>query len=63
MSQGKSGRFVLEANPAFKRRLYTALRDDGLTLKTWFLQRAEEYLRERKPKNRRSANVDVPLGS
>jgi hypothetical protein len=52
MSQGNSGRFVLETDPALKKRLYAALRRDGHTLKSWFLMRAAEYLNAQKSGSR-----------
>lgn len=45
MPRGNSGRIVLEVDPELKRHLYTALAHQGLTLKTWFLARAEDYVR------------------
>jgi hypothetical protein len=47
MARGTSGRIVLEVEPSQKEELYGALTRDGLTLKTWFLARAEEYLSNR----------------
>lgn len=47
MAQGQSGRLVIEVDPAFKRRLYSALASDGLTLKAWFMRGAKTYLDER----------------
>lgn len=46
MAQGQSGRLVIEVEPAFKRRLYSALASDGLTLKAWFMRGAKIYLDE-----------------
>lgn len=46
MSVGQSGRIVIEVEPDVKRLLYSALARDGLTLKDWFLKRAESYLNE-----------------
>lgn len=46
MPPGKSGRIVLEIDPELKEELYAALREDGLTLKEWFLKRARQYLYE-----------------
>ncbi len=48
MARGDSGRIVLEINPADKQELYDALIRDGMTLKDWFLRRADEYLRKRR---------------
>jgi hypothetical protein len=42
--RGKSGRLVLEIDPAFKHRLHAKLAGDGLTLKDWFLEKAQAYL-------------------
>jgi hypothetical protein len=44
MSIGNSGRIVIEVEPDVKRRLYSALARDGLSLKQWFLKNAEAYL-------------------
>lgn len=53
MAQGQSGRLVIEVDPAFKRRLYSALASDGLTLKAWFMRGAKIYLDERVSLDRR----------
>jgi hypothetical protein len=45
MAKGKSGRIVLEVDPALKRQLYMRLVSEGMTLKDWFIERAEAYLR------------------
>ena len=45
MSIGSSGRIVLEVDPNLKRRLYSALAQQGLTLKDWFQTQAQDYLR------------------
>ena len=42
--RSKSGRIVLEIDPALKHRLHARLASDGRTLKEWFLERAEAYL-------------------
>jgi hypothetical protein len=42
--RGKSGRIVIDLEPVFKRRLYSRLSEDGITLKEWFLARATEYV-------------------
>ena len=44
MSRGRSGRIVVEVDPALKKRLHAALTLDGITLKDWFRQQAEAYL-------------------
>ena len=48
MARGQSGRLVIEVDPILKRDLHSALAADGLTLKDWFLHRADEYLVERR---------------
>ena len=45
MSRGLSGRLVIEIDPQMKRRLYSALAAEGVTLKSWFLSATNEYLR------------------
>ncbi len=44
MAIGSSGRIVIELDPALKHELYAALEKDGVTLKQWFVRRAESYL-------------------
>lgn len=44
MARGQSGRIVVEVDPALKRDLYHALAGEDLTLKAWFLKRAQEYV-------------------
>jgi hypothetical protein len=44
MPIGDSGRIVLEVEPLLKRRLYSALALEHMTLKDWFIARAEEYV-------------------
>lgn len=46
VSRGTSGRVVIEIEPALKRELYAELIRDGRTLKQWFIERAEEFVRE-----------------
>jgi hypothetical protein len=46
MSRGPSGRIVIEIDPELKSRLYRALGADNQNLKTWFVQRAENYITE-----------------
>jgi hypothetical protein len=47
MAKGDSGRIVVELEPGFKRRLYSALAMDNLTLKDWLVDSATQYLAER----------------
>lgn len=42
--RGKSGRVVIDMDPAFKRRLYARLSEEGISLKEWFAARAIEYV-------------------
>ena len=48
MSVGESGRIVIEIEPEMKRELHATLGRDGQTLKSWFVARADEYLRNSK---------------
>ena len=38
---------MIEMDPEMKRRLHAALVFEGVTMKDWFIQRAEEYLQYR----------------
>ena len=51
LAKGQSGRLVIEVDPAFKRKLYSTLASDGLTLKAWFVEEAQNYI-GRKPLHR-----------
>ena len=42
--RGKSGRVVIDIDPAFKRSLYARLSEEGISLKEWFVARAIEYV-------------------
>jgi len=46
MPKGKSGRVVIEVEPALKRRLYSALAIENSTLKQWFIDSATQYVAE-----------------
>ena len=46
MAVGSSGRVVIEIDPELKRQLHAALEREGLTMKEWFLGRAQQYLFE-----------------
>ncbi len=46
IGRGPSSRVVLEVDPALKHALHARLAAEGRTLKDWFLEKAEEYLRE-----------------
>ncbi len=45
MARGQSGRIVLEVNPELKNELYSAISKKGITLKDWFVDKAEEYIK------------------
>ncbi|NIY90286.1 hypothetical protein [Vibrio campbellii] len=40
--KGVSGRIVLEIDPNTKKKLYTKVNKNGLTMKDWFLAKAEQ---------------------
>ena len=44
MPIGDSGRIVLEVEPLLKRRLYSQLALEHMTLKDWFIAQAEQYV-------------------
>ena len=46
MAKGKSGRIVIEIDPAQKNELYKVLSSEGLTLKEWFLTQLNSYIQE-----------------
>lgn len=46
MSIGRSGRIVIEIDPAIKRELYSKLSKEGRTLKDWFLLSTSNYMLE-----------------
>jgi len=47
MAIGTSGRVVIDLDPALKRRLHAALRQEGRSLRNWFIERCCQYLQER----------------
>ena len=47
MPRGKSGRIVVEVDEDLKGRLHATLALDGLTVKEWFVERAEHYVDSR----------------
>ena len=47
MARGPSGRIVIEVDPALKRDLHSALAAEGLSLKDWFINRAQQHIAER----------------
>lgn len=44
MARGPSGRVVLEVDPDLKDELYVELARKGLTLRAWFISRAEDFV-------------------
>ncbi len=47
MPRGESGRIVIEIEPTLKRKLYSVLAIENSTLKDWFIQLAESYVKEK----------------
>jgi hypothetical protein len=47
MAVGPSNRIVLEVDPELKQALYSALHQNGLSLKDWFVQNAEQFLADK----------------
>ncbi|MGD2030108.1 MAG: hypothetical protein PVG86_09250 [Desulfobacterales bacterium] len=45
MARGPSGRIVLEVDPELKNELYSAIAKKGITLKDWFVDSAEQYIK------------------
>ena len=45
--RGQSGRIVIEIDPDQKQAIYEALSSEGLTLKSWFLNQADVFLKTR----------------
>ena len=45
MARGQSGRIVLEVDPELKNELYAAISKKGMTLKDWFVDTAEQYIK------------------
>jgi hypothetical protein len=50
MARGQSGRIVLEVDVDLKNALYARLEEDKSTLRTWFIERAQEYIRSPRKK-------------
>jgi hypothetical protein len=44
MPIGKSGRIVIEVDPILKQNLYSALVHRQMTLREWFILKADDYL-------------------
>ncbi|HGH5996685.1 TPA: hypothetical protein ACJI8Q_001789 [Morganella morganii] len=48
MAKGESGRIVLEVEPELKKALYSILAMEQKTLKDWFVDKAQKYIKENK---------------
>lgn len=48
MAQGKSGRIVIQIDPALKNKLYVELVKRQLTMKDWFIENAIHFIEEKK---------------
>lgn len=51
MAIGRSGRIVLEIDPEVKKKIYSILTLESLTLKDWFLIKVREKIEENKDKS------------
>jgi len=47
MPKGPSGRVVIELDPELKDELYFALEKEGLNMKQWFIESAQDFLSNR----------------
>ena len=47
MPVGKSGRIVIEIDPALKQALYESIKEDDSCMKDWFLRNVEDYLADK----------------
>ncbi|OQX09704.1 MAG: hypothetical protein BWK73_22105 [Thiothrix lacustris] len=47
MARGVSGRIVIEINPETKQELYEQLMMNNVSLKSWFLENVESFLKGR----------------
>ena len=47
MARGVSGRIVIEINPETKKELYEQLMMNNVSLKSWFLENVESFLKGR----------------
>ncbi|MEX2979328.1 hypothetical protein AB4J97_20690 [Serratia fonticola] len=44
MAIGRSGRIVLEVDPVLKKKLYSLLAMESISLKEWFITKAQEKI-------------------
>ena len=62
MPIGSSGRIVVEIDPTLKQALYDALRQEGFSLKDWFISQADCYLRsQQKQLNMFVEDQEIPM--
>jgi predicted thioredoxin/glutaredoxin len=47
MARGKSGRIVIEIDPKAKSDIYACLAMDNMTMKEWFEDSVDRYLKKR----------------
>lgn len=59
MTKSDSGRVVIEIEPDLKRRLYSTLAMDSSTLKDWFIQCAETYVKDKAARQSDNKNWEV----
>lgn len=57
MARGVSGRIVIEINPETKQELYDQLMMNNVSLKSWFLENVESFL---KGKQQLSLSLTTP---
>ncbi len=60
MARGVSGRIVIEINPETKKELYEQLIMNDISLKSWFLENVESFLKGRR---QLSLSLTTPLVS
>jgi hypothetical protein len=48
MPRSESGRVVIDLDPEFKKELYSALKEDDSNLKAWFVERATDYVEDKR---------------
>jgi len=46
MAQGKSGRVVIQIDPILKVKLYVELAKHQITMKDWFVEKANQLIKE-----------------
>lgn len=56
MAKSESGRVVIELEPTLKRKLYSVLALESLTLKDWFIRAAESYVLDKTGQNTKGKN-------